>query len=164
MVTLWCLEHPSTTCWNFLGLGESTVGAKCGKVYLFGSQELSFWMLKWFLNILFCLLPWGYIALLPPMLAYQPLKTLGLMVAYGTVHRKSWWQRGVHRRWLLMGGDANNAIDLDTSYVIFLKFTSPGLQGFKVWAVQNSMMDFRKFSIQFPYLAHDTMQAWAHLV
>ena len=39
----------------------------------------------------------GYIALLPPMLAYQPLKTLALLAAYTSVHCKIWWQRGVHR-------------------------------------------------------------------
>lgn len=39
----------------------------------------------------------GYIPLLPPLLAYQPVKTVALMTAYASVHRKRWWQEAVHR-------------------------------------------------------------------
>ncbi|OLQ10151.1 Diacylglycerol O-acyltransferase 2 [Symbiodinium microadriaticum] len=39
----------------------------------------------------------GYGVLIPPLLVYQPLKTLAGIVAYTAVHRQRWWQQSVHR-------------------------------------------------------------------
>ena len=39
----------------------------------------------------------GYLYLLPPMLACKPLPTLAMLMAYASVHRERWWQQSVHR-------------------------------------------------------------------
>jgi len=39
----------------------------------------------------------GYFYALPPLLLLRPLKTLAALGAYAVVHRRTWWQRGVHR-------------------------------------------------------------------
>jgi len=39
----------------------------------------------------------GYFLAIPPLLAFQPRRTLAGLLAYGAVHRQQWWQKLVHR-------------------------------------------------------------------